>query len=394
MQRPSVDKKVNFEQKIPKSIVDRLETRALDGNLRSLNPEKKLVDFFSNDYLGFSTTGLLRKKLQLDPLYLELTQFGSTGSRLLSGDSILHHKLEEKIAKYHFAESAILFNNGFSANFGLLASLPTRHDTIIVDSLSHASIIDGQNASIAKNKWKFEHNDLEDLEDKIKNSVGDIYLVTESVFSMDGDFAPLEEIAKLSQKYGAYLIVDEAHAIGIFGPNGSGRICELGLEDQIFARVITFGKALGASGAAVLTNIETKNFLINFSRPLIYSTAIEQETVLGISNAYDILKETFTSSVPLYFLIHEFQAALKKETSSDRYLKSISPIQGILFKDNDSVKKAAKVLANENIDCRAILSPTVQKGQERLRIILHSFNSNSEVQLLMHTLKINGFLFE
>jgi 8-amino-7-oxononanoate synthase len=393
MQRPT-SVNTNQTQTVPPSVTKRLQDRLANGNFRTLNPEKKLVDFVSNDYLGFSSSGLLKNRLSE---YHQTNQtsdlfYGSTGSRLLSGDSEFTHSLEQKIAKYHNAQDALLFNCGYSANFGLISSVATRHDTIIYDELSHASIIDGATSARAKNCFSFKHNDIHDLEQKISKASGDTYVITESVFSMDGDFAPLTEIASVCQKTGAYLIVDEAHSFGIFGPNGSGTVCELSLENQVFARIVTYGKALGAHGAAVLGNSELKKFLINFCRPFIYSTALDRYSIDAVNIGYDLLKETSANNAPLFFLIHEFRNTAKKECKETNFLDSLSPIQGIIIPDNLNCKKASLCLADANIDARAILSPTVPAGKERIRIILHTYNSTSEVQLLFHTLKINGFI--
>ena len=395
MQRPtSVNINQSKSDRVPLSVTKRLDERLTNGNFRTLNPEKKLVDFVSNDYLGFSTSGLLRSRLTE---YHNLKEqkdllFGSTGSRLLSGDSDYIHSLEEKIAKFHNAKAALLFNSGYSANFGVISCLVTRHDTIIYDELSHASIIDGAHSAKAKNCFSFKHNDIQDLQQKISKASGEVYVITESVFSMDGDFAPLAEIAQICQETGSYLIVDEAHAIGLFGHFGNGRVSELSLEDQVFARIITYGKALGAHGASVVGSVELKNFLINFCRPLIYSTALDRHSIDAINIGYDLLKDTSSNNAPLFFLIHEFRSAAKKECKSQSFLDSLSPIQGIIIPDNLTCKKASLCLAEANIDARAILSPTVAVGKERIRIILHTYNSTSEIQLLFHTLKMNGFI--
>lgn len=374
---------------IPKTIKERLLDRKKQDCLRSLSYKFFTTDFASNDYLGFSSSGLLSNQLK-ERCNTSSNRFGSTGSRLLSGNSTEIENLEEKIAKFHGAEAALILNSGYSANLGLITSLSTRHDTILYDELSHASIIDAARSAFSRQRHSFKHNDLEDLKRLLTKAVGEIYVITESVFSMDGDFALLEEISDLCLEFGAHLIVDEAHAVGIFGHCGRGLICELGLESKVFARVLTFGKALGCHGAVVVGNLILKEFLVNFCRPFIYSTAPDFQLIQAISLAYDLLEENPSQQASLFFLIHEFQSTMKK-LFPGRYLNSSSCIQGILIPGNTACKSASKILADADIDARAILSPTVEKGSERLRICLHSFNSTTEVQKLCHVLSSNGY---
>ncbi|MFA6946589.1 MAG: pyridoxal phosphate-dependent aminotransferase family protein, partial [Pedobacter sp.] len=244
-------------------ISETLEQRRLNNSLRSLKQENDLTDFCSNDYLGFSRSGelklLFEKELKNFPEY----HLGSTGSRLLAGNDSFTEDLEQEIAVFHDAESALLYNSGYDANIGLFASLPQRGDTIISDEFIHASIIDGIRLSHAT-RFVFKHNDLTGLEQKLKLSKGRKFIAVESVYSMDGDEAPLKEITKLAKQYHAALIVDEAHATGIFGEYGRGLVHELGLCGDVFARVITFGKGLGTHGAVILGSSQLRPYLINF----------------------------------------------------------------------------------------------------------------------------------
>jgi 8-amino-7-oxononanoate synthase len=175
---------------------------------------------------------------------------GSTGSRLLSGNSELAMKLEAKLAATFRSQATLLFNSGYAANLAVLSSIPQKDDTIIYDELSHASIKDGARLSLAK-KYSFRHNDMSDLERKISRSTGRVYVVVESVYSMDGDSCPLRELTQLSKKLGFTIILDEAHTTGVSGPRGSGVSVEFDLHDQIDIRIYTFGKAMGACGACV-----------------------------------------------------------------------------------------------------------------------------------------------
>ncbi|HET8829328.1 MAG TPA: pyridoxal phosphate-dependent aminotransferase family protein, partial [Pelobium sp.] len=225
-------------------LQQKLQERKQQNSLRELHqyPEG-LADFCSNDYLSFAQSISHKKKIQLLLDAHPNTKNGATGSRLISGNTKFTEELEQKIADFHQAEAALIFNSGYDANLGLLSCIAQRGDTIICDELIHASLIDGARLSLA-NRYTFAHNDLAALEEKLKQSKGNIFVVTESVFSMDGDCAPLVDINELTNKYGANLIVDEAHALGVFGKNGEGLIQHLNLQNKVFARVYTFGKAL------------------------------------------------------------------------------------------------------------------------------------------------------
>ncbi len=359
-------------------IDSKLQERIVAGNLRTLKTERAQVDFFSNDYLGLATNGLLNTKSK---------STGSTGSRLLSGNSAEAENLEEKIAHFHNAEAALLFNSGYDTNTGLLSSIASRHTTILYDELCHASIIDGIKLSLSPRQYKFKHNDTAELSKKLEqlSSLGPVIIVLESVYSMDGDIAPLKEIAALSKKHNASLIVDEAHATGVFGKNGAGIIAELKLEEQIFARVHTFGKALGCHGAAVVGSNKLKQFLINFARPFIYTTALPAHSIDAISKAYDHLSQPNFSNKELHELITYFREQIKSSGNTG-WKDSISPIQALILGSNEKAKATATALQQAGLQVNPILHPTVPQGAERLRICLHSFNTKEEVDLLFQTL--------
>ena len=219
----------------------RLNERREQNAFRQLKLPAQKIDFCSNDYLGISA----RRMISVDR---ELVSHGSTGSRLLSGNYSLIEETEAIIAAFHQAEAGLIFNSGYDANLGLLSCVAQRGDTIIYDYLCHASIRDGIRLSFA-HSFSFEHNDLNDLEKKLRLAEGNRFVVTESLFSMDGDMAPISPIVELCKKYSASLIVDEAHATGVVGDRGEGLIQQLGLEADCFARVHTFGKAVGCHGA-------------------------------------------------------------------------------------------------------------------------------------------------
>ncbi|MGI4805648.1 MAG: aminotransferase class I/II-fold pyridoxal phosphate-dependent enzyme [Janthinobacterium lividum] len=355
-------------------IRQKLEQRKLDDNFRVLKTASVLIDFCSNDYLGFARSEQLKALVEAEiskyPGYLN----GSGGSRLLSGNTAFTEDLEQQIARFHQAEAGLIFNSGYDANLGLFASLPQRGDTIITDELIHACIIDGARLSLA-NRFSFKHNDLDDLEKKLKNAKGICYVAVESVYSMDGDEAPLREIIWLTQKHNANLIVDEAHATGVFG---SGLVQNLNLQDQVFARTVTFGKALGSHGAIVLGSENLRNYLINFARSFIYTTAPSFHQLVTTKMAYQLLGSSDSAQKQLHQLIQLFKKELQKQYAI-RLLPSNSAIQSILISGNANAKKLAAYLQNNGFDIRAILSPTVPVGMERLRICIHSYNSEAEI---------------
>jgi 8-amino-7-oxononanoate synthase len=362
-----------------------LQKREEENIVRQLKPETQLIDFSSNDYLGFARNEMLSQEVAKEMGRGGFHKSGSTGSRLLTGNTIYAEKLEEKIADFHKAETALLFNSGYDANLGLLSSVAQRDDTFIYDSLSHASIIDGIRLSIAGKKYKFEHNNVADLEKKIRHATGKVFIVAESVYSMDGDFTPLREILSVCKQYGAYLIIDEAHATGVFGPEGKGIVVAEESEAAIFARVFTFGKALGAHGAAVAGSKALKEYLINFSRSFIYTTALPFHALASINVAYNYLPLANAERKKLFENIDFFRDEIVQSGISIETTRS--PIQSILIKGNEKVKQAALLLQNKGFDIRPILSPTVEKRKERLRICIHSYNTREELKAVLNILK-------
>jgi len=357
-----------------KYLGDKLAERKASGNFRSLSVNAGLTDFYSNDYLGFAKeSGFLSGSGY---------SHGSTGSRLISGNSVLAEETEKKLATFHNCESALLFTSGYSANTGLFSSLGDKDSLIVYDELIHASVRDGIRLSFAKS-FSFIHNDLTDLAKKLNSLSGKKIIAVESVYSMDGDFAPLVEIAKLAEKTGSALIVDEAHATGIFGESGGGMVNELHLEEKVFARVITFGKAWGCHGAAILCTHQLRNFLINFSRPFIYTTALPDSTVNHINETTGKIKNADNEREKLRSLINYFRSKINGRHS---FIQSDSPIQCIIIPGNESVKSKAAKITETGINVKAILSPTVKSGTERIRICLHSFNTENEIDLLFKIL--------
>jgi 8-amino-7-oxononanoate synthase len=353
----------------------KLEERKTQHAFRQLRLSDGVIDFCSNDYLG-----IVHDRLLESPPINGRT--GSTGSRLLAGNYRLIEEVEKGIASFHASESALIFNSGYDANVGLLASVPQKEDTILYDQLSHASLRDGIRLSFAKS-YSFLHNDLEDLRKKIRQATGTVFIVTESVFSMDGDTCPLSELIEIATEYAAHLVIDEAHASGVIGAQGEGLVQHLGLQDKIFARIHTFGKALGCHGAVVLGSSTLRHYLINFARSLIYTTALPEHSIELIRRSYNLFPGMRTERQQLTQLIRHFQQAVI------RYEKLVSqtPVQGVVVPGNEHARALAAHLQEAGLDVRPILYPTVPKGGERLRIVLHSYNTPEELDKLLKHLQ-------
>jgi 8-amino-7-oxononanoate synthase len=366
-------------------IKNKLQERHSSGAYRSLKPENSLIDFCSNDYLGFAHSEVLGQKIKTGLENHSPYLNGSTGSRLLSGNLNYTENLEKEIAAHHQYEAGLLFNSGYDANLGLLSSLAQRGDTIILDELIHASQIDGARLSYA-NRYSFKHNDPNSLEDKLKHAKGNCYVIVESVYSMDGDTPPLLDLLNITEKYGAHLIVDEAHAVGLYPTGLTG---ELGLQSRVFGSVVTFGKALGCHGAIVLGSNLLREYLINFARPFIYTTAPPFHQLVAIKMAYELLNNAGEEIRDLKRNINLFKEQINNNNTFP-LLMSDSAIQCIILKNNDGARKMANILQDKGLDIRAILSPTVASGTERIRICLHAYNTTNDITKLTAT--INQFI--
>lgn len=362
---------------LSQSLAKRKELNAF----RRLSDHSHLIDFCSNDYLGFAGSVELREAIDSEYNALPRQLNGSGGSRLLAGNSTYAEMLEKKIASFHHAEAGLIYNSGYDANVGLFSAIGQKDASIIYDELIHASVHDGIKMSSAA-AFMFRHNDLFHLEERLKIAEGAVYVAVESIYSMDGDEALLKEILDLCKKYNANLIVDEAHATGVTANGGKGLVQQLGLEKEVFARVHTFGKALGCHGAIVLGSVLLRDYLINFSRAFIYTTALPLHSLVAINQAYALLENSAERIASLKDLISYFRAAAA-EKEKIRLITSESPIQCVVLGGNDKVKELAFILQGEGFDVRPILSPTVQKGKERLRICLHQFNDKNQVDRLL-----------
>ena len=352
-----------------KSISFALNTRKEQGNLRKLELFDYKIDFASNDYLGFGRRN-----------ETENISHTSGSSRLIAGNHEIHVLTEQKIARFFNSPSALLYNSGYLANLGVIPTLIKRNDIIIYDELCHASMREAISLSKAKS-LKFKHNDVEDLKRLIEKFPGkQKFILTEGLFSMTGDIAPIEEIIDLAKKSNSKIILDEAHSGGVFGGEGKG-VLETFDQEVVVAKIITFGKAFGAFGAAVLSSNLIKGYLVNFSKAFIYTTAMSKASVELVNkrlNSTDVKN----ALLRLRFNIDYFNKQLLLPTCSH----AESPIQVIKINNRTKLKDIETKLKQKGIGIKAILAPTVPEKDECLRVSIHSFNTEKEIKLLTEML--------
>ncbi|KAI8804890.1 pyridoxal phosphate-dependent transferase [Cladochytrium replicatum] len=421
-----------MHKKLELQLSTSVESRADRGLLRALTLPEGMTDFSSNDYLGLARSSnahqLFIDQLQqkAEPIFPKAEVdtshlLGSTGSRLLNGNSRAALELESFLTRYHGGQSALLFNSGYDANLSLFSSVPQPGDIIVYDELIHASVHDGMRQSRARSHLSFKHNDVADAVKVVQNALSDrqgtasgdsphpgfepnIFVAVEAIYSMDGDICPLKKLVDALKVFGVYFIVDEAHATGVYGKGGRGLSCELGLENDVFARLYTFGKAIGSHGgrvtrchlvsssdvwhtAAILGSGILREYLINYARPLIYSTFLPFHTLLSVRIAYAILeREADVLQKRLQAIIESFRHKL--DLPDTILLPSKTPIQGIIVPGNRQTTALANRLRSKGFDVRPIRSPTVPNGLERVRICLHCHNTQHEVDQLCREIMV------
>ena len=341
--------------KLPKALQSKLKLREENNALRYLPLTNTLVDFASNDYLGFAKNELIFDVSHQLLVNQNLKINGATGSRLLSGNHSLYPLTEDFIAQFHQSEAALIFNSGYDANVGFFSTVPQRNDMILYDELCHASIRDGIQMSHAK-AYKFQHNDFLDLEKLIHKITSNfqlpasIYIVTESVFSMDGDSPNLEELTNLSEKYNCYLVIDEAHSLGVFGSQGEGLVQSVALHEKVFARIMTFGKGLGCHGAAILGSNDLKNYLVNFARSFIYTTGLSPHSVATILMSYRQLIVQEEALQKLKNNIIHFNQEKMRLGLKPLFVYSKSAIHCAIISGNQNVKATSELLQEKGFD--------------------------------------------
>jgi 8-amino-7-oxononanoate synthase len=356
---------VELNQRILAELSD-LEAHAQLRNLES--PQG--VDLSSNDYLGLSAHPRM-KQAALESVN-SAARMASTGSRLLSGHDDAWDLLEREFARWVGTEAALYFTSGYAANVGLLSALLRPEDVVFSDSANHASLIDGIRLSNAR-RIIFPHLDLNFLEDELRRSMaggGARVIVVESIFSMEGDRAPLNDLAALAARYGAELIVDEAHATGVRGPRGSGCVAEAGLSAKVLATVHTCGKALAATGAFVCGSENLRRFLINRARTFIFSTALPPYFASQVATGMNLAQEAEGDRAHLArlgaFLRDELRANGFEPGASD------SQIVPVILGSNEAAVCFADYLRARGFGVRAIRPPTVPVGTARLRLSVTS----------------------
>lgn len=403
---------------LPGKLQKKLKDRAEQDSIRTIPVINNLIDFSSNDYLGAVNHPAIARVLQtaIRRILKEVSQgtSGATGSRLLTGNHPLYDEVEEVVSRFHESESALIFNNGYMANLGFFQAVPQRGDVILYDEYIHASIRDGIKMSDAKG-YKFTHNSLDTLSQLLmkyansahppreipegqsghtthENPTREIYVVTEAVFSMDGDSPDLVAIAQLCKRYGVRFVVDEAHALGVLGTQGQGLLQVYGITEQVFARIVTFGKAAGAHGAAVLGSSDLREYLINFARPFIYTTALPPHTLASILAFYTMIDAMKVSHIVenlrrLKKNINVFKSLIPKAGLDAYFVHSVSAIQCAVIPGVERVKALSRKLKENGYDVKPILAPTVAEGAERLRFCIHSYNTKEQIKEVLHIVK-------
>jgi 8-amino-7-oxononanoate synthase len=349
---------------------------------------KSMLNFSSNDYLGLASHPALKAAAAR-----AIKDFGAGAgaSRLICGSLAPFHELEDTLAAFKQTEAALVFSTGYAAALGTIAALMGRDDVIILDKLVHASIVDAARLSAAKLRI-YDHNDLNDLADKLKWAVDEYgaqkpnartLIVTESVFSMDGDRAPLREIVALKEQYGAWLMVDEAHATGIFGRHGRGLADELGVSGKIEIQMGTLGKALGASGGYICGSRELIDFLVNHARSFIFSTAPVPAAAAAATAGIGVTRSAEGETLRQ----HLFQRVSELTSSINNGTFAASAILPYMIGDEKAAVAAANQLREQNLFVPAIRYPTVARGSARLRITLSAAHSPADVATLIDALR-------
>jgi 8-amino-7-oxononanoate synthase len=378
------------EKRLKKEI-EKLKGRSLYRKLSAVCPQtggrmnidgRVYYNLSSNDYLGLSEHKTIIKaaKAACEPV------FGTASSRLMTGSLLMHETLEGMTARFKKKEAALVFNSGYQLNVGVVSALAGKEDVIFADKLSHASLIDGILLSGAR-FFRFRHNDTVHLEDLLKKERGkyrDALIVTESVFSMDGDIAPLDEIVRLKKKYGAFLMVDEAHAAGLFGPTGAGVLEERSLEADTDLIMGTFSKALGSFGAYAATSSVVREYLINKCRSFIYSTALPQSVINADIAALSVVKKERYKAREVLDNAAFLRETLRAEGYKVLGASQIIPI--VLGTAEEAVALSGK-LRDKGYWATPVRPPTVPEGASRVRISVTYHTGRNVLDRLVRSMR-------
>lgn len=338
----------------------------------------RLLSFCSNDYLGLANHPANIEALQNA---LPETGLGGAASHLICGHHEAHHELEQRLAAFTHRSAALFFSTGYMANMGVISALACRGDTIFSDSLNHASIIDGCILSRARIQ-RYPHGDVNALESMLRETPGHKLVVTDGVFSMDGDVAPLRELARLCRENDALLVVDDAHGIGVLGPEGRGSVLDAGLTEQDVPVLIgTLGKAVGTSGAFVAGSELLMDYLVQKARTYIYTTAMPPAVARATINSLDLIEQGDHLRSHLDELIARFRAGASE--LGFELMASHTPIQPLMVGDNESALGLSRALEARGFLVTAIRPPTVPAGEARLRVTLSAAHTMADVEKLL-----------
>lgn len=376
-------------------ILNELETRGLRRTLTPIDgPQasriridgQEVLNFCSNNYLGLADDARLR---QAAADCMKEEGLGCGASRLVCGNMAAHRRLEKKMAEFKGEEACLVFSTGYMANVGIISSVLGREDMIFCDKLNHASMIDGILLSGAPYK-RYPHGDMEVLEGLLRKSCAykRRVIMTDSVFSMDGDIAPLDKIVSLAQKYEAMVMVDEAHALGVLGQHGRGAAEHFGLEDKIDIHMGTFSKAAGAFGAYCCGGAEFISFLINHARSFIYTTAMPPAICAAALKAIEIMEQEPHRRTQLWENTHYLKENLKN-TGLDT-MDSQTPIIPILIKDPHLAVKFSGQLFARGIFVQAIRPPTVPVNASRLRVTVMATHTRQDLDFALEQFRKIG----
>ncbi len=350
---------------------------------------KKVVNLSSNNYLGFTFN---EKVINRAIEYTKKYGAGTAAVRTIIGTMDIHQKLEEQIARFKGTEAALVLKSGFATNVAVVQSLLTsEEDFLISDELNHASIIDGGRLSKARRRI-YKHKNMVDLENYLKEAKSTnsrrIMVVTDGVFSMDGDIAPLPQIVTLCEKYGAILMVDDAHSSGVLGKNGRGTVNHFGLEGRVQIQIGTLSKAIGAMGGYVASTKSMRDYLIQKARPFLFSSSHPPAVIGACSAAFEILEKEPQIIDKLWENTRFFKSALKQLGFNTG--ESETPITPVIVGSSDLAVKMSDELFKEGVFAQGIVYPTVPKGKERLRTIVTAMHTKEELEFALDKFKKIG----
>lgn len=365
--------------RLARRIEDELAALAAAGLERRLRPRAG-VDFASNDYLGLASDRAFRGAVvrRLAALLESDAELFAPSARLLRGQTELHARTESRLAAFKGAEAALLFPSGWQANAALLTGLLRSGDVVVSDALNHASLIDGMRLTRAE-RVVVPHLDLRAWERELDRSHrgGEVFVVVESLYSMEGDLAPLAELAALCSRFEAHLLVDDAHATGVYGTRGAGALEAAGVEREVTAAVTTFGKALAISGAVVTGSKPLIDLLISRARPFLFSTAISPLLLVALGSALDVVVAEPQRRARLHANAMRLRARLAD--AGQPVAAEGSPIVPLVVGDSGEAMAIAQRVQAKGFDVRAVRPPTVPDGTARLRVSVHADRTEAEI---------------